>query len=129
GGGGDGAAGGGTGEAGRRVGGWAAAEPPWLAGAPRRDGVFTSSLPSPGRGDGSRSGRPVAGPAAGGAPGSLHRGTATDQEAGVPRRDVAAATGLPRPAVPVGLAPAPVPLATESWSHERTEGRHGSDRT
>src|SRR5215468_9316618 len=76
--------------------------------------VAGDGLPPSGRGAGPRSGRPVARPAAGGAPGSLGRGAAADQGAGLPGRDVAAADRLPPAALPVDLVAAPVLVGRQS---------------
>src|SRR5215469_3539478 len=76
--------------------------------------VAGDGLPPSGRGAGPRSGRPVARPAAGGAPGSLGRGAAADQGAGLPGRDVAAADRLPPAALPVDLVASPVLVGRQS---------------
>src|SRR5215831_16225222 len=76
--------------------------------------VAGDGLPPSGRGAGPRSGRPVARPVAGGAPGSLGRGAAADQGAGLPGRDVAAADRLPPAAVPVDRVAAPVLVGRQS---------------
>src|SRR5262249_22838438 len=70
--------------------------------------VARDGLPPSGRRAGPRSGGPVARPVAGSAPGSLDRGAAADQGAGLPGRDVAAADRLPPAAGPVDLLAAPV---------------------
>src|SRR6516164_7905705 len=76
--------------------------------------VAGDGLPPSGRGTGPRSRRPVARAVAGGSSGSLDRGAAADQGAGLPGRDVAAAPRLPRAAVPVDLVRAPVLVGRRS---------------
>src|SRR5262249_23813687 len=70
--------------------------------------VAGDRLPPSGRRAGPRSRRLVAPPVAGSAPGGPPRGAATEQGAGIPRRDVAAAPGLSPAADHVDLDPAPV---------------------
>src|SRR5262249_58506604 len=84
--------------------------------------VTGDGLPPSGRGAGSRSGRPVARPAAGVGPGSVDRGAATDQGAGLPGRDVAAAHRLPRAAVPLDRVAAP-PLVARREPADRSSGK------
>src|SRR5262245_13493914 len=71
-------------------------------------------LPAPGRRAGAPGRRPLAGPAAGGAPRGTDRAAEADQAARLPDRDVAAARGLPGVARPLGLVPAPAVLARGS---------------
>src|SRR5262245_17946997 len=82
--------------------------------------VAGDGLPPSGRGAGPRSGRPVARPVAGGAPGSLGRAAAADQAAGLPGRDVAAADRLPPAAVPVDRPAAPVLVGWREPPDERS---------
>src|SRR5215468_1656601 len=83
-------------------------------------------LPASGWRAGAPGRRPVAGAAPGGAPGSADRGAEADQGARVPRRDVAAAARLPRPAPALGLGPASGLLA-RGIAGLRASGPEGGD--
>src|SRR5262245_49925569 len=74
--------------------------------------VPSDGLPPPGRRAGARGRRPMAGPAAGGAPGRLRGRAAADQGARLSGRDVAAPPNVPRAAGPVDLVPALVLLSS-----------------